>query len=277
MVEIIAHRGARSLAPENTLAAARLAHKIGAHRWETDVGLTRDGLLVLFHDTTLTRCTNGPDLFGYDLDSPLGDKDPMARLDQYLLMELQALDAGSHFAGSDPFGTISEGAVDRKDALSYTGEIIPSLEQGLELTRQLGWKINVELKDHGQEPEPYYTASRTLAAIGQVGLGRDQVTISSFDHDWLRFVRDRSDIEIQALVGDDDDIPLDFNDPVFTGSEFMVLNINAKLISSRDIKTLKSDGKQVNLFTVNEPHDYMRFVTAGVDGIFTDFPQRFIR
>ena len=44
-VEIIAHRGARSLAPENTLAAARLAHKLGAHRWETDAVLTRDGHL----------------------------------------------------------------------------------------------------------------------------------------------------------------------------------------------------------------------------------------
>lgn len=277
MVEIIAHRGARSLAPENTLAAARVAHKIGAHRWKTHVSLTREGLLVLFHDTTLTRCTNGPDLFGYDPDSPLGDKDPLARLDQYLLMEVQALDAGSHFVQTDPFGTIAAGYVDKDSLSAFKGEPIPSLEQGLGLTRELGWKINVELKDHGQEPEPYYTASRTLAAIGQVGLGRDQVTISSFDHDWLRFVRDRSDIEIQALVGDHDDVPLNFADPVFTGPEFMALNINAKLISPRDIKALKSNGKQVNLFTVNEPHDYMRFVTAGVDGIFTDFPQRFIR
>ncbi len=277
MVEIIAHRGARSLAPENTLAAARLAHKLGAHRWETDVSLTRDGLLVLFHDTTLTRCTNGPEMFGYNPDSPLGNKAPMDRLDQYLLMELAALDAGSFFAQTDPFGTIAAGHVDQGSLTAFQGEIIPSLEQGLDLTRELGWKINVELKDHGREPEPYYTASRTLAAIGQVGIGLDQVTISSFNHDWLRFVRERSDIELQALVGDHDDVPLNFADPVFSGSEFMRLNINAKLISPRDIRALKSDGKQVNLFTVNESHDYMRFVTADVDGIFTDFPQRFIR
>ena len=64
-IEIIAHRGARSLAPENTLVAARLAHKLGAHRWETDAALTRDGKLVLFHDETLTRSTNAVQVFGY--------------------------------------------------------------------------------------------------------------------------------------------------------------------------------------------------------------------
>ena len=64
-IEIIAHRGARSLAPENTLVAARLAHKLGAHRWETDAALTRDGKLVLFHDGTLTRSTNAVQVFGY--------------------------------------------------------------------------------------------------------------------------------------------------------------------------------------------------------------------
>lgn len=69
-VEIIAHRGARSLAPENTLAAARLAHKLGAHRWETDAVLTRDGQLVLFHDESLARCTNAAQVFGYDPQAP---------------------------------------------------------------------------------------------------------------------------------------------------------------------------------------------------------------
>ncbi|MDZ7664242.1 MAG: glycerophosphodiester phosphodiesterase [Desulfotignum sp.] len=55
MTEIIAHRGARSLAPENTLAAAKTAWQSGAHRWETDIQVTRDGHLVLFHDAGLLR------------------------------------------------------------------------------------------------------------------------------------------------------------------------------------------------------------------------------
>jgi len=58
MVQVIAHRGARSIAPENTLKAAKIAFEIGADLWETDVNITRDGRLILFHDDSLLRCTN---------------------------------------------------------------------------------------------------------------------------------------------------------------------------------------------------------------------------
>lgn len=272
MVEIIAHRGARSLAPENTLAAARLAHELGAHRWETDASLTMDRHLVLFHDSSLTRCTNAPEIFAYDPENPNG----LDRLGAYTLMELELLDAGSCFEKNDPFSTLGEVAPEALAA--YRKETIPTLYDGLVLTRELDWQINVELKDHGNEPELYTTASRALAEIARAGISHEQVTISSFNHGWLRWVRDRAaDIEIQALVGDDDDIPLNFDAPVFTNAEFPVLNINATLITPQTLKALKSRGKTVNLFTVNSPRDYMRFVNAGADGIFTDFPQRFLR
>ena len=58
MVDIIAHRGARSLAPENTLASARIAYDLGADLWETDVNLTKDDHLILCHDKDLTRCSD---------------------------------------------------------------------------------------------------------------------------------------------------------------------------------------------------------------------------
>lgn len=272
MVEIIAHRGARSLAPENTLAAARLAHELGAHRWETDVSLTMDRQLVLFHDSSLTRCTNAPGLFGYDPENPQGHD----RINGYLLMELEALDAGSYFEQTDPFDTVK--SIEPQALAGFNKEPIPSLYDGLVLTRELGWQINVELKDHGTEPEPYLTAARTLEEMARAGLSHEQVTLSSFNHQWLRWVRDRApELEIQALIGDEDDIPLNFSAPLFTNEEFPVLNINSKLITPRILRELKAGGKRVNLFTVNEPHDYMRFVNAGADGIITDFPQRFIR
>ena len=59
----IAHRGARSLAPENTLAAARKALGCGADMWELDVGMTADGVLILIHDNTLTRTSNVLEIF----------------------------------------------------------------------------------------------------------------------------------------------------------------------------------------------------------------------
>lgn len=278
-VEIIAHRGARSLAPENTLAAARLAHKLGAHRWETDAALTRDGHLVLFHDEILTRCTNAAQVFGYD---PLSSENafrsgPCAidRLDSHSLVDLGLLDAGSWFEINDPYSTVVD--IEPQILAGFKGEAIPSLQDGLVLTRELDWRINVELKDHGNEPEPNFHPIRVLTDLSRSGIAPGRVTLSSFNHDWLRFLRHQApEYELQALVGNRDDKSLNFRDPVFISDEFEVLNINALLVTPSDIKRLKRAGKRINLFTVNDRHDYERFVNAGVDGLFTDFPQRFI-
>jgi len=59
----IAHRGARSLAPENTLAAARKALEVGADMWELDVRMTADGALILSHDSSLESTSNVKDVF----------------------------------------------------------------------------------------------------------------------------------------------------------------------------------------------------------------------
>jgi glycerophosphoryl diester phosphodiesterase len=75
---IIAHRGASGYAPENTMAAFGRAVEIGATEVETDVAFTRDGHLLLFHDETLDRTTNGT-----------------GRPEDYTLAELRQLDAGS--------------------------------------------------------------------------------------------------------------------------------------------------------------------------------------
>lgn len=274
MVKIIAHRGARSLAPENTLAAARIAWELGAHAWETDVSLTRDGHLVLFHDPGLSRCTNAPVRFGYP-----PSKDPEAPgvpedfLVHYTLAELQTLDAGSYFRAADPFATIARGRVKVQALEAFSGEPIPTLAQGLGLTRDLGFSINVELKDHGVDPHPFYTAEKTLESIQKSKLSREQVVISSFNHDWLTWIaRQAPEIEIQALVGYADDEPLALGD-----FSFQVYNANARVITDADIQVLKERGKRVNLWTVNDPVQFHRFVRAGVDGIITDFPQEFIR
>ena len=60
---IAAHRGARSLAPENTLAAARAALAAGAHMWEIDLRMSRDSELVLLHDPDLKRTSDAQSKF----------------------------------------------------------------------------------------------------------------------------------------------------------------------------------------------------------------------
>ncbi len=268
MTLVIAHRGARSLAPENTLAAVRIAHETGADLWETDVSVTRDGGLILFHDETLLRCTNVLSQF---------PSRPSYRVKDFDLEEIQSLDAGSYFMETDPFSQIAAGNVGARNLEAFAGEPIPTLEQGLVFTKENDWIVNLELKYY---PSPgsdtadqnTFLPDKTLEIIRQTGIGLDQVVISSFKHDWLERIRAKEPrIEVQALVGENDSDPLDFGD-----FSFPTYNANSTLIQVDQIERLKKKGRKINLFTVNDPDKFYHFVKLGVDGIFTDFPQRFI-
>ena len=118
---VIAHRGASAYAPENTMAVFRKAVELGAPEVETDVGFTKDGGLILFHDGTLDRTTNG---HGVPSD--------------YTLAELKELDAGSWMKPEENPGF----AWDR----DFSGERLSTLD---ELFREFGNNLiyHVELKD----------------------------------------------------------------------------------------------------------------------------------
>ncbi len=265
MVQVIAHRGARSLAPENTLLAARVGRESGADLWETDVTVTRDGRLILFHDPTLTRCTDAARRF---------PNRSSYRVSEFDLMEIQALDAGSWFLEADPFRTIAGNRIHPEILAGFPRQAVPTLEQGLCWTRDHGWTINIELKCHvcgkGLEAQIPLQVLETLRAVG---ISPDRVVISSFNHDWLRQIRSLdANLEIQALVGDSDMNLLDFGN-----YEFSAYNVHAALVHPDRIRRLKARGKKINVFTINDPNTFYRFADLGVDGIFTDFPQVFAR
>lgn len=112
---IVAHRGNSSVAPENTLAAIQSAIDVGADMVEIDVYPTKDGEIVLLHDGTLDRTTNGT-----------------GSVSNYTLAELKELDAGSW------------------KSLRYRGEKIPTLREALELAKDK-IRVVIELKTTGQE------------------------------------------------------------------------------------------------------------------------------
>jgi len=261
---VIAHRGARSLAPENTLMAAQIAFDAGADLWETDVNLTRDGHLVLFHDETLLRCTNAVAVF------PSRSSYLVREFD---LKEIQSLDAGSFYVDTDPFLQISQGKVTREVVKAFKKETIPTLEQGLLFTKKKNWKVNLELKQFSLTPRDTHIPDQTLDVIYRSQIPLNQVVISSFHHDWLEHIRVKEPkIPVQALVGENDEDPLDFG-----AFNFSTYNANALLITPAQIRDLKARGKVINLFTVNEPKAFHKFALLGVDGIFTDFPQLFTK
>ena len=261
MVLNIAHRGARSLAPENTLLAAQRGLEVGADLWETDLAVTRDEALVLLHDDLLVRTTDVQQRY------PERASDPFTT---FSLAEIRALDAGSWFVEADPHGQIAAGAVSEADQKACRGVQVPTLEEALVFTRDAGWKLNLELKSLPAPMDAFPVVPRMLAMLDRVGLGPDQILISSFNHTWLEEVRGRRpELEIQALIGYYSDQPLDWG-PL----SFHTYNVRSTLIQDQEIVARKQQGLTINLFTVNDAMDMRRFMALGVDGLITDFPQR---
>jgi glycerophosphoryl diester phosphodiesterase len=261
MILNIAHRGARSLAPENTLLAARRGLEAGADLWETDLAVTRDEQLILFHDDLLVRTT--------DVQVRYPDR-AFEPFTTFSLAEIRALDAGSWFVEADPHGQIAAGALSPADQNRCRGAQVPTLEEALVFTRDADWKLNLELKSLPEPMAAFPVVPRVLAMIDRVGFSADRILISSFNHTWLEEVQARRpELQVQALLGYHTDRPLDWGPLTFE-----TYNVRHTLIQDADILERKQQGFAINLFTVNDASDMRHFIALGVDGLITDFPQR---
>ncbi len=262
-LQVIAHRGARSLAPENTLAAARKAWEAGADAWELDVWMTKDGELVLVHDETLARTTNAPEIFP--------DRSPW-RVREFTLEEIRRLDAGSWFLRDDPFGTLATGDVNPSEAELYRGEKVPTLREALSLTRDLGLWVNIELKSSLFFLSSYEreVVEKTVALVREFAL-TDRVLISSFNHPMIAYLHAIApEIRGAVLVST---MP---QDPRRYAQSWGAVALNPKLTAYNSVQAcmLKEAGLAVYVWTVNEPKDLERLVQDPcVAGIITDWPQ----
>lgn len=152
MPKVYAHRGASGYAPENTMAAFKKAVELGSRGIECDVQMTRDGRLVICHDETLERTTDGKGL-----------------IKDYSYAELKKLDAGSWFGSR------------------FRNERIPQLYELLELVRDNNLLLNIEIKS-GIVLYPGIE-EKVIAQVEAFGL-MEKVIISSFNHYSVRKCRD---------------------------------------------------------------------------------------
>lgn len=150
-INIIAHRGYSSLFPENTLAAFRGACEIGVDYVELDVQSTKDGVLVIYHDTDLLR-TSGVE--GNVID--------------FTYEELCHLEAGSWFGAE------------------FAGEKIPTLEESLEFFAKQDCRLYLELKDIG-EAEGFVPG--VVAAVQKFNLS-ERCVYASFNYEYMRSVKE---------------------------------------------------------------------------------------
>jgi glycerophosphoryl diester phosphodiesterase len=262
---VIAHRGARSLAPENTLAAAQKALEVGADMWELDVAVTADSELVVMHDDTLVRTCNVQTVFP--------DRRPW-QVWQFSLAEIQTLDCGSWFNQRDPFGQIKAGNVSAAELQSHVGQRAPTLRQALEFTREHHWRVNVELK---QQPTPELgriVIEKSVALIEELGMDDgEQVVVSSFEHEYLKSLKEmNSRIPVQVLLSQSlPDLPAYL---ATIGTD--MCNPKVDIWSVQELSELSQQGVRFNVWTVNDEALMKDLIHAGVQGIITDYPQTLV-
>lgn len=260
IIDNFAHRGARSLAPENTMPAIHKAWEIGTQGVEVDVRVSRDGLIVLHHDQTLKRTTDVADTYPDRSAHPLST---------FSFTELQELDAGSWFIATDPFAQIKAGNLSPAEIDNIPHCRIPLLSELLEFIMDKEWRINLELKEASAPMQQFPLVEAVLALIREAQVDANKIIISSFEHNYLRVVKRLApDIEINALIGQN---ALEKNN--WDDYEFRIYNANYAYITKEQILAAKKKDCKVNLYTVNKRSDMKRFINWGVDALITDFPQ----
>jgi glycerol kinase len=236
---IVGHRGAAARAPENTAASLAAGLAGEADQIEVDAGVTRDGRVVLLHDTTLDRTTTaqGPlRARGWD--------------------EIERLDAGSwfskKFAGEPP--------IDLDDALALVRPRVPLI---------------VEVKPAGRErrdgidPVDRETVAGVLRAFERTG-GFRGVTMSSAGWTLLAEAAGRAKgLDLALTVGSRES-----RDPIEWARRIgaTALHPNRRLCTPRFVTAARGLGLLVIAYTVNDASELAPLLAAGVDGVFTDDP-----
>jgi glycerophosphoryl diester phosphodiesterase len=258
MIELQGHRGARGHLPENTLPSFARALEMGVDTLELDVGVTKDGVVVIHHDRRLNPdVARGPD--GQWVTAPA------PTIFSLLYEELQRYDVGRIRPGS-------EYARRFPHQTPIDGTRVPRLAQLFALTGAKV-KFNIETKLVAHAPtetlEPEAFARALIAEVRRAGVGA-RTTIQSFDFRTLKVVeREAPEIATSYLTsGKSSDVDKVHAAGAKTWSpDFQDLNA-AIVRRAHDL------GIKVIAWTANEPADIRRVLEMGVDGIISDYPDR---
>lgn len=284
-LDIQGHRGARGLAPENTLAAFARALSIGVTTLEMDCAITRDGVVVVSHDPALNPdLARGPD--GKWLAAP----GPLIR--ELAYRELQRYDVGrlrpdSAYAARWP------------EQQPADGSRIPRLLDVFELVRKAEnhvVRFNIETKISPLEPDatpaPEAFARALIATVRAAGMA-DRAAIQSFDWRTLAVVRvqapEIATFYLTTIRGFIDNILSDRRSSPWTAG-LHVSRFNGSIpsmivaaggaawspyredLTQEVLKEAHALGLKVVPWTVNDPGEMRRLIDWGVDGIISDRP-----
>jgi glycerophosphoryl diester phosphodiesterase len=231
---IFAHRGASAHAPENTLAAFELALRQGADGIELDAKLSKDNQVVVIHDPTVDRTTEGT-----------GDVKSLS------LADLRKLDAGSHFD------------------IAYQGEVIPTLDEVCKAVGQMTF-INIELTNYASKTDRL--PDRVAAVVRKNKLSR-RVIFSSFNPLALFRIHrliPEAPIGLLALPGVRGILARSWLGRIIP---YQALHPEYSDVTDGMIEHLHRSSRLIFTYTVNQENEMRHLFQMGVDGIFTDDPE----
>jgi glycerophosphoryl diester phosphodiesterase len=287
-LDLQGHRGARGLAPENTLEGFALALAIGVSTLELDLGMTKDGVVVVSHDSELNPDhTRGPDGQFLKNSGPPIRSLTLAELKRY---DVGHLKPGSRYAANFPGQRQLDGAR------------IPALAEVFDLVRRSGAehvRFNIETKltpaSGAETPDPETFASAVAEVVRAAGMSA-RVTVQSFDWRTLMVLRriapeiERVCLTVDGGFGDTLErgrpgpspwtAGLDIDD--FGGSAPRLVAAAGCTVWSPyfpnviapAVAEAKALGIKIVPWTVNERPEMERLLALGVDGIITDYPDR---
>ncbi|MDT9294563.1 MAG: glycerophosphodiester phosphodiesterase family protein [Arthrospira platensis PCC 7345] len=232
-VEIIAHRGFSSIAPENTLNALLAAIYNQANSIEFDVQITADSVPVVFHDKSLNRITG-----------------TAGTIREKTISELKELDAGAWFGES------------------YRGERIPTLEEALAALKLIkGW-LYFDIKPHAIWSD--IEIKTLLGLIREANLG-DRTILTSFDEDLLWQCRQSEpQIKLGYFVVNESQLPEQISKAQAAGNAILSSQYQVILDQPSIIKETRDKGVDIVVWTVDNINDFERLVDVGIDRIITN-------
>ncbi len=234
---VVAHRGWSARAPENTLAAYRLAIAAGAEMAECDVHLSKDGIPVLMHDDTLKRTTG--------IDRPVSD---------LTAAELAELDAGSWKSSE------------------YSGERVPTLAQALSLVAGK-LRFVIEIKNRKMAPQvalaieagPIAAHELMIFSFSREAVAEIARIQPELPTTWLLSERPGTPADEAEMFR------------LALRARVNALGISHRKVDAAFVRAAHERGFIVFSWTVNEEADMDRVIRLGVDAVITDHPDRLLR
>ncbi|HMF31782.1 MAG TPA: glycerophosphodiester phosphodiesterase [Candidatus Lokiarchaeia archaeon] len=244
---VMAHRGSSASAPESTRLAFQQGYDLGVDCLETDAHLTKDGQVVLFHDTRLKRTTNGSGILGTKT-----------------LTELRALDLGYKFR------------VPGQAGFPFRGQDLSILTLEELLTSYPDVRVNIDLKD------TFETLPGAVARVLDETGSQNRVMVGSFHQQQIRRFCQITRGRVPTSAGPFEVLRFVFGctigrpfkeQPPYAAFQVPTHFRPIKVVTPRNLRYAHDWGVAVHVWTINSPAEMQRLLALGVDGIFSDDPE----